>query len=45
MAHGYQPDGRSSDTDPNVFLPAGVAPPFDTGRFERLRASLFDQYE
>ncbi len=44
MAQRYHVDDRDSDTEPKLSLPAGVTPPFDTSRFERFWASLFNQY-
>ncbi len=44
MAQRYRADNRGSDTESEFYLPAGVTPPFDTSRFERLWASLFNRY-
>ena len=44
MAQRYHTDDRGSDTEPKFYLPTGVTPPFDTSRFERLWASLFNHY-
>jgi hypothetical protein len=44
MAEGYHAGDRGSDIEPEFSLPDGDTPPFDTGRFERLWASLFSRY-
>lgn len=44
MTRRYRADDRGSDTDAKFSVPTGVTPPFDTGRFERFRASLFEHY-
>jgi hypothetical protein len=35
-------DDRGSATESKFYLPAGVSPSFDTGRFERLWTTLFN---
>ncbi len=42
MAQRDHADDRDSDTEPKLYLPAGITPSFDTSRFERLWASLFN---
>ncbi len=42
MAQRYRADERGSDAEPKFHLPAGGTPPFDTSRFKRLWASLFN---
>jgi hypothetical protein len=35
-------DDRDSATEPELYLPAGIASPAETSRFERLWGRLFD---
>lgn len=36
-------DDQDGATESKFYPPAGVIPPFDAGRFERIRAALLDQ--
>jgi len=42
MAARTRADDRDSATEFERFLPAGVIPPDETGRLERLRGGLFN---
>ena len=44
MGQRYGADDRGSDTERKFYLPAGNTPPFYASHFERLWASLFNQY-
>ncbi len=44
MAQNYHIDDQGIDSEPKFYLPAGVTLPFDTHRFERLKAFLFDHF-
>lgn len=44
MAQRHRVDDRDSDTEATFSLLAEVTPPFETSRFERLWASLCNQY-
>ncbi len=41
MPQRTHPDERDRATESKFYLPAGVTPPFDASRFERLWAALF----
>lgn len=42
MAQKTHDDGRNRATDPKFYLTAGLTPPFNESRIERLWAALFN---
>lgn len=42
MSQRTHGDDQDRSTEATIYLPAGVPPPFDASRFERLCATLFN---